>query len=497
MKLTSAADHGYVSIDLLLSFPKLRGLTEDKKVVTEAVKNSAYLTLSDDGEKIRRRNHYRLPDTNSNDDFSRNMSYASMSFKIASSRLLISNFAFLRALVMNKYIAAKQLLRTETFGVRERDIAERTVLERVLGKINNADLKSILLCKSIYGVFYNGTIDHSAVILIWAAFPRLLLAYPDIIHPPSMFQRSDWKSNWLLTLKEVETGAKKLDDRTIQVFDSIKENFVYSFKYILCEINEVSGEGALLLANVLCTNPRLILVHDSGTVILGSGRVVRRDSAPTHRAKNIKRVYMMNPTNCVAKQDGAEKGDNKESPLRIATQEEMEYLRQLRLSVPFPVCCHVNWEFYCYELLEILETTGPTTATTVELKNVDYSLPAGDLCKVDGVNAQEARLLASALCNSKIILVHDNVSTVWIKDISFSGPSITDSRRTTYRMLPVEESDSATNSTPLSKMRGMTETEVAYLRQLRWQDRRPALLLAARFRHGAYFHVLKLVALFL
>jgi hypothetical protein len=43
----------------------------------------------------------------------------------------------------------------------------------------------------------------------------------------------------------------------------------------------------------------------------------------------------------------------------------------------------------------------------------------------------------------------------------------------------------------------MTEAEIYYLKQLRWQDRRPALLVAARFRRGAFFHVLKIVANFL
>ena len=73
-----------------------------------------------------------------------------------------------------------------------------------------------------------------------------------------------------------------------------------------------------------------------------------------------------------------------------------------------------------------------------EMRNVDYSLAEGDLLRVDGVNAEEARMIACALCNSRIIVVHDHVSTIWIKDITKSGPLKADSRRTTYRILPPE-----------------------------------------------------------
>ena len=43
----------------------------------------------------------------------------------------------------------------------------------------------------------------------------------------------------------------------------------------------------------------------------------------------------------------------------------------------------------------------------------------------------------------------------------------------------------------------MTEKERAYLKRLRWRSRRPALLLAIRFKNGKYFHVLKLITYYL
>mmetsp|Transcript_10021 Transcript_10021/g.13749 ORF Transcript_10021/g.13749 Transcript_10021/m.13749 type:complete len:376 (+) Transcript_10021:1361-2488(+) len=154
----------------------------------------------------------------------------------------------------------------------------------------------------------------------------------------------------------------------------------------------------------------------------------------------------------------------------------------------------INWEFYCRELLlEIRRLGGSEVEKVIELPGMDFSSPSGDLRQVNGVNAEEALLLAKALCNSNIIVVHDHVNTVWIKDKALSGPAHINSRRTTYCL----SSSMPGRVREMERLREMTEKERAYWKLLRWKDRRPALLVAARFREGRYFGALALVARFL
>jgi hypothetical protein len=125
---------------------------------------------------------------------------------------------------------------------------------------------------------------------------------------------------------------------------------------------------------------------------------------------------------------------------RIATPDEVSVLHRLRLEViPIPPLCHINWEFYCRELLEsMVKVSATNTVEVSEMNNADYHLPDGVLLRMDGVNAKEARVIASAICNSRIIVVHDKLSTIWIKDLTMCGPLKLDGRRTTYRVLPPE-----------------------------------------------------------
>ena len=325
---------------------------------------------------------------------------------------------------------------------------------KLLNTMKNVDLKSILLCKSIYKTFYavlNHAINPAAVFLTWAAFPRLLLVFPGSIHPPSIFQKPDWLQNWHSILLELETGAKKFDDyNKIVISDSSKEDFWYKFDTLLCEVHGVSEAGALLLANILCTNTRLILEHDDdcGKVRLWSGW--SRKPADGFMKKKIAYMMMLvvEKTACGGGGGGAEKAA---CHPRTATPEEVNYLRQLRLSVR-GCCYHVNWEHYCCELLQGIKTVAARPIRNItELRNVDYSQPMGDLCVVTGVDRPAARLLATALCSSTIIVVHDNLSTVWVKDITRSGPGISDSRRTTYRILPLGYDETTTTTTTTTK----------------------------------------------
>ena len=131
----------------------------------------------------------------------------------------------------------------------------------------------------------------------------------------------------------------------------------------------------------------------------------------------------------------------------------------------------------------MVKVAATNTVEVSEMVNVDYNLPEGEQLRVDGVNAEEARVIASAICNSRIIVVHDKGSTIWIKDITKSGPLRFDGRRTTYRVLPPEGLASipaVTTKTISVGSREMTEAELRYLRNLRWKVRLPALLVAAR-----------------
>ena len=57
---TSSSPGGYVSIDLLLTFPRLLQLINNNSDIIDAVKSSRYLMLSDDKKMIRRRHPYQI-----------------------------------------------------------------------------------------------------------------------------------------------------------------------------------------------------------------------------------------------------------------------------------------------------------------------------------------------------------------------------------------------------------------------------------------------------
>jgi hypothetical protein len=149
----------------------------------------------------------------------------------------------------------------------------------------------------------------------------------------------------------------------------------------------------------------------------------------------------------------------------------------------------------------MVKVAATNTVEVSKMNNADYHLADGVLLRMDGVDAKEARVIASAICNSRIIVVHDKLSTIWIKDLTMCGPLKFDGRRTTYRVLPPEGLVSVPPVVIMKTIsvgsREMTEAELRYLRSLRWRGRLPALMVAARFRGGWFFHVLKMVATFL
>eukprot|EP01036_Dinobryon_divergens_P026347 gene26347-34982_t len=172
------------------------------------------------------------------------------------------------------------------------------------------------------------------------------------------------------------------------------------------------------------------------------------------------------------------------------TTDDLTYLRQL----PPPICNRI-WEFYCRELLESIERlSGSLVDQVIELENTDYPLPGGILYSDYGLNIDTARQVANAFCSSRVIVVYDHADgEVIIKDITLSGPRIVHPHRTTYHL----GQQDAQPTLHRYRLRTITDNELVYLKQLRWQDRKPALLVAARWLNGIYFHVLKVIATFL
>uniref|UniRef100_A0AC34QPQ7 La protein n=1 Tax=Panagrolaimus sp. JU765 TaxID=591449 RepID=A0AC34QPQ7_9BILA len=55
-------EHGWVPLDVLLTFNRLKQLTTDKKVIAEALKTSDVVDVSEDGEKVRRNPDVPIPE---------------------------------------------------------------------------------------------------------------------------------------------------------------------------------------------------------------------------------------------------------------------------------------------------------------------------------------------------------------------------------------------------------------------------------------------------
>ena len=186
---------------------------------------------------------------------------------------------------------------------------------------------------------------------------------------------------------------------------------------------------------------------------------------------------------------------------RATTAADLTYLRQFP---PPPILYNnrtsIHWEFYCRELLESIERLGGSLLDQViELENTDCPLPGGVLYSDYGLEIETARQAAKAFCSSRVIVVYDHADgKVLIKDVTLSGPRIAHPHCTTYyRIAASPSSDMVGQDAVQERLRAITDSELAYLKRLRWQDRRPALLVAARCRNGTYFHVLKLIARFL
>ena len=514
MRNVMEVDCGYVTIDLILMFLKLQNLNCSATDVQKVIQNSTYLLLSNDGKRIRRLAAYRLPE----EPYMHRWWHPNSSMS-----------TFIEAVQLRKFISAKKSFKNGNFdGVSRKDSAQLELLRQMgSGEIQqiygNSNLKPFFISSCIHSplIRFSQELDlrpvQSFAFLLWTVFPRLLLTYPDIIREPSIFQRPDWASHWKLAVKLVEQGLTKINSNAIEVISRL--DFPYSEEGCLCIIRGVDAAVALLLAGLVCVNPRIFVVHDNvtatvrikdvsmtghGFFLSGVQQTIYRMKttvSPSPSSSSSSSTTASDKKDSSSSRGGGGGANNNDS--RVATPDEVLALHRLRLEVTaLPPLCHINWAFYCRELLESMEKVSTTNTVEVsELNNADYySLPERVLLRVDGVNRDEARVIASALCSSRIIVVHQiSSSTISIKDIVQCGPLRSNLGRTTYRVLPPEGLQPPVTGTKIISVgsRAMSEAELKYLRALRWRDRLPALVVAARFRNGAFFHVLKMVANYL
>ena len=384
---------------------------------------------------------------------------------------------------------------------------------------------------SIFNLFRHGSdVSPSYVLLLWTIFPKLLLMHEDIIHEPTIFQEAydtcgpNW---WGEVLNRLQQRAAR---RSTAEQNRVTEFEVNSWMPHgdICTIRGVDAAGARVLAKALCSE-KIMVIHDRVNCVWVKDVTCSGPSMP-----NIPRTAFRvlvgekeeNMQVCdtrsireslVAAADGREGkgteavGEENEGgkvvsqeqehsmtapPTRELSADELEYLKGLDPLVLDRT--YINWEFYCRDLLESMQrVSGSPVDEVIERLNVIYPLIHTEVCVINGVNAAGASLLAQALCSESIILVH-NITTTTLSIIDITGANqITthiDPTIVTYMVMPSRPSSTPSN---IRKARELTKKELAFLRRLRWRDRRPAVLVAARYRRGQHFNVLKIVAHFL
>jgi hypothetical protein len=228
MRYAIEVDCGYVAIDLLLTFNKLRELTSNATDVQKSIQNSVNLILSHDGKKIRRLTAYRLTEESQicrqggyykGDGGSRRGLFGG---REAFSHQPHNPSSFMEAIASRRYYSARMFFKSEIFlggSSRDRDSAEIKVLREFGSRVPLSSLsekKDIFLTPSIFRILHAQSAQPH-ILLLWTAFPRILLSNPDIVHEPSIFQRPDWKSHWQFALTRIEQGATKIDSSIKEV----------------------------------------------------------------------------------------------------------------------------------------------------------------------------------------------------------------------------------------------------------------------------------------
>ena len=457
MRITKDCDNGFVGIDFVLTIPQIRALLVEAADIIEAVYSSEHLIIHEN-KKIRRRSPFR---------FCSNVAIS------------INGDEYLEAIKKNQYITAKGLWRIGRCGA-DNEKAKVEVIRKMTFEMNNT-LYKLLHYKTLYAQLRELNEEKSFMLLLWTVFPRLLMLFPDMIHAPLVFERPYWD------LSEFLDSIQGLDGTVTDAYTEMPQQDYPHAPGVLCTFYGVTDQGARILASALCS-PRIIVVHDqNGMVWIKDISLSGPKTTCNHRT-----TYRIVPP--------SEQEDITQAQRQIRrtiTAADMAYLRQL-----WPPICnrtYINWEFYCRELLGTIERLSGTLVDQVsEMENTDYPLQEGVLCTYYGISAEGARQFANAFCSSRVIVVYDKeLSALYIKDVTLSGPQKLAYFHTTYRIGPTLSHCQGLPNLQQERLRTITDNELAYLKQLRWKDRKLALLVAARCRNGINFHVLKLVANFI
>ena len=502
----------YVGIDFLITLPSLALLTKDTSVIVAAVENSTCLILSDDSKQIR-----VLPSAK-----------VSTPVEIYLDNPNDEDSLFMNAIKTNRFITARKLFKRRTNKLNTRtqmDILRKSNMSRKMGLV--IKLLTQYNGLSIFNLFRHVLycdVNPSYVLLLWTIFPKLLLMHEDIIHEPTIFQEAydtcgpNW---WGEVLNRLQQRARQ---------STAEQNRVTEFEVNswmphgdICTIRGVDAAGARVLAKALCSE-KIMVIHDrvncvwvkdvtcSGPSMPNIPRTAFRvlvggkeENMQVCDTRSIREPLIVaadgregKETEAVGEEDEGGKVVSQEQedsmtapPTRELSADELEYLKGLDPMVLDRT--YINWEFYCRDLLESMQrVSGSPVDEVIERLNVIYPLIHTEVCVINGVNAAGARLLAQALCSESIILVH-NITTTTLSIIDITGANqITthiDPTIVTYVVMP--------SPSNIRKARELTKKELAFLRRLRWRDRRPAVLVAARYRRGQHFNVLKIVAHFL
>lgn len=486
--------NGFVGVDLFVTFPNLALLTQDTSVIVRAVENSDYLILSDDKKQIRVLPTMKVPPPE----------------ELYPVNPTFEDVSFTNVIKTRRFISARKLFKRRPHNLNtftQMDVLRKANTSRKMGLV--IKLMSQYSGASIYNLLRHASdVNPSYVLLLWTIFPKLLFMHEDIIHEPTIFQEAydicgpNWWQEVLKRLQQRVGQNHRADEGRVTEYNVN----TWMPHGDICTIRGVDAAGARVLAKALCSE-KIMVIHDKIDCVWVKD-VTCSGPSMSNIPRTAFRVLPRPPTTgqgnghhtALLKHSETEEGvvvDDNDST-RDLSIEELEYLNGLDPLVLDRT--YIHWEYYCRDLLESMQRLGGSLVDdVVELRDVVYPMVQREACIIHGVDAAGARLLAHALCTETIILVHNIVSSIlWIKDITgidqTSTIASTDMTTVTYMVLPRRPGSTLPS---MRRMRDLTSRELAYLHRLRWRDRRPAILVAARYRSGQHFNVLKIVAHFL
>jgi hypothetical protein len=379
---------------------------------------------------------------------------------------------FQRTIVAHLFLRARQLW--FTLKMADKEEAQLFVVAE-LDRIYEIQLL-VASRTSIVG-FFNHVKRKSFMLLLLHVFPRLLMTVmaPDFIHPPSLIEHPDW--NWYEFLHG-EEGVRKLNGTLAETFTEIPNDLLMLHwrRNILGTFYGFSLENARVLATIFCS-PEIMVQHTEENIV----RVYRLrldDDYPLN-----------NPYRCRATTFRV--FPSAEIKPRILTEADITFL-MLRVKQALFDRTYVNYEFYCRALLDMMQQhSGQPTPLVEILPHTIIVSSNGPLTTFPCMDETTARYLANIFCTTQIIAHYTfHHLRLYSQLTATIRPGLTELRyfevSTTFRYAA-----SATET-----FRTMTDKELQYLKDLRWKARKPALLLAARIRHGYHFHIFKQIAHF-